>query len=100
MPDEIPAGADLFVHCLPHPNVGAKVVALYYRAGGTVLYNATTMERSKKGWYTAVIPGSRVTGKLLHYYVEARDGRQAVAASNGKAASPNIAMIRTPRGRD
>ncbi len=100
VPDEIPAGADLFVHCLPHPNVGAKVVALYYRAGGTVLYNATTMERSKKGWYTAVIPGSRVTGKLLHYYVEARDGRQAVAASNGKAASPNIAMIRTPRGNN
>ena len=30
------AGADLFVHCLPHPNVGAKVVALYYRVGGTV----------------------------------------------------------------
>jgi len=60
-------------------------------------YNATTMERSKKGWYTALIPGTRVTGKLLHYYVEARDGRQAVAASNGRAASPNIAMIRPAR---
>jgi chemotaxis protein histidine kinase CheA len=94
VPDEIPAGADLYVHCVPHPNVAAKVVALYYRAGGTVLYNATTMERSKKGWYTALIPGSRVTGKLLHYYVEARDARQNVAATNGKATSPNIAMVR------
>lgn len=94
VPDEIPAGADLYVHCVPHPNVAAKVVALYYRAGGTVLYNATTMERSKKGWYTALIPGSRVSGKLLHYYVEARDARQNVAATNGKATSPNIAMVR------
>jgi len=99
VPDEIPAGADLFVHCLPHANVAAKVVALYYRAGGTVLYNATTMERSKKGWYTALIPGSRISGKLLHYYVEARDARQAVAASNGKASSPNIATIRPAGGR-
>ncbi len=94
IPDEIPAGIDLFVHCVPHQNVSAKVVALYYRAGGTVLYNATTMERSKKGWYTALIPGARISGKLLHYYVEARDGRQAVAATNGRSSSPNIAMIR------
>jgi hypothetical protein len=94
IPDEIPAGADLFVHCLPHPNAAAKVVAFYYRLGGTLLYNATTMERSKKGWYTTVVPGNRIAGKLLQYYVEARDSKQAVAASNGRASSPNIATIR------
>jgi hypothetical protein len=94
IPDEIPAGADLFVHCLPHPNASAKVVAFYYRGGGSLLYNATTMERSKKGWYTTVVPGNRVTGRLLQYYVEARDAKQAVAASNGRASSPNIATIR------
>ena len=99
LPDEIPPGADLYVHCVPHANVAAKVVTLYYRAGGTVVYNATTMERSRKGWYTALIPGTRITGKLLHYYVEARDARQDVTATYGKATSPNIAMIKPAGGR-
>jgi hypothetical protein len=99
LPDEIPPGADLYVHCVPHANVAAKVLALYYRAGGTVIYNATTMERSRKGWYTALIPGTRITGKLLHYYVEARDARQDVTATYGKATSPNIAMIKPAGGR-
>jgi hypothetical protein len=93
VPDEIPPGADLYVHCVPRPGVDAKVVALYYRAGG-VLYNVSTMDRSKKGWFTAVIPGGKIAGKVLHYYVEARNGRSDVVGSNGHANSPNIATIR------
>jgi hypothetical protein len=93
VPDEIPPGADLYVHCVPRPTIDAKVVALYYRAGG-VLYNVSTMDRSKKGWYTAVIPGGKIAGKVLHYYVEARNGRSDVVGSNGHANSPNIATIR------
>jgi hypothetical protein len=98
VPDDIPAGIDLYVHCVPQPSIATKVVALYYRSGGAVVYNAATMERSKKGWYTTVVPGSRITGKLLHYYVEARDSRQAVVASNGRAGSPNIAVVRSGNG--
>jgi hypothetical protein len=95
VPDEIPSGTDLYVHCVPRPSLDAKVavVALYYRVGG-VLYNVSTMDRSKKGWYTAVIPGGKIAGKVLHYYVEARNGRQDVVGSNGRASSPNIATIR------
>jgi hypothetical protein len=95
VPDEIPPGTDLYVHCVPRPSLDAKVavVALYYRAGG-VLYNVSTMDRSKKGWYTAIIPGGKIAGKVLHYYVEARNGRQDVVGSNGRATSPNIATIR------
>jgi hypothetical protein len=93
VPDEVPSGADLYVHCVPRPSINAKVVALYYRSGG-VLYNVSTMDRSKKGWFTAVIPGGKLAGKVLHYYVEARDGRQDVVGSNGRANSPNIATIR------
>jgi hypothetical protein len=95
VPDEIPPGADLYVHCVPRPGLDSKVqvVALYYRAGG-VLYNVSTMDRSKKGWYTALIPGGKIAGKVLHYYVEARNGRQDVVGSNGRANSPNIATIR------
>jgi hypothetical protein len=99
IPDEVPPGADLYVHCVPKPGLEAKVVALYYRAGGTVLYNVSTMDRSKKGWYTALIPGGKISGKVLHYYVEARDGRQDVVASNGHASSPNVATVRAGKSR-
>jgi hypothetical protein len=98
IPDEIPAATDLYVHCVPRPGVGAKVVALYYRPSGSVVYNALTMDRSKKGWYVAMIPGSKISGRLLQYYVEARDGRETVAASNGKASSPNIATVKSGGG--
>ena len=95
VPDEVAPGADLFVHCVPRPGLDAKVVALYYRSGGGVIYNASTMDRSKKGWYTALIPGGKIAGKVLHYYVEARDSRQDIVGANGHANSPNIATIRT-----
>ena len=94
VPDEVAPGADLFVHCVPRAGLDAKVVALYYRSGGGVVYNASTMDRSKKGWYTALIPGGKIAGKVLHYYVEARDNRQDVIGANGHANSPNIATIR------
>ncbi len=95
VPDEVAPGADLFVHCVPRPGLDAKVVALYYRSGGGVIYNASTMDRSKKGWYTALIPGGKIAGKVLHYYVEARDSRQDIVGANGHANSPNIATIRS-----
>jgi hypothetical protein len=59
-----------------------------------VPFNAILMDPSKKGWFMAMIPGSRITGKFLHYYIEARDARQEVAASNGKPTSPNVMPIR------
>jgi hypothetical protein len=94
LPDEIPAGEDLYVHCVPQPGVGAKMLAFYYRSGGSALYNAVTLERSRKGWYVTTIPGGKVSGRLLHYYVEARDAKEKVAASNGKATSPNVVTVR------
>jgi hypothetical protein len=99
IPDEVAPGADLFVHCVPRPGIDAKVVALYYRSGGGVLYNVSTMDRSKKGWYTALIPGGKIAGKVLHYYVEARDNRQDVVGANGHANSPNVATIRPGKPR-
>jgi hypothetical protein len=98
LPDEVPAGEDLYVHCVPQPGVGAKMLAFYYRSGGSALYNAVTLERSRKGWYVTTIPGGKVSGRLLHYYVEARDGREKVAASNGKATSPNVLTVRPSGG--
>jgi len=93
-PDELPAGFDLYVHCVPQPGNGAKVVSFYYRTSGAVVYNALTLEKSKKGWYAGMIPGGKIAGKLFQYYVEARDGSQKITATNGKANSPNIATIK------
>jgi len=96
LPDEVTAGEDLYVHCVPQPGVGAKLLAFYYRSGGSALYNAVTLERSRKGWYVTTIPGGKVSGRLMHYYVEARDGKEKIAASNGKATSPNVITVRPP----
>jgi myosin heavy subunit len=80
---------------LAEGGVGAKLLAFYYRSGGSALYNAVTLERSRKGWFVTTIPGGKVSGKLLHYYVEARDAKEKVAASNGKATSPNVVTVRS-----
>ena len=92
--DEWAPGDDVFIHCAPQSQVKAKELALYYRPSGAVHYNSLLMERSKKGWYVATIPGARVSGRMLQYYVEARGAKGEVAAANGKANSPNVMMIR------
>jgi hypothetical protein len=96
VPDEVPAGADLYVHCAAQPKVGAKLIVFYYRPAGVVPFNAILMEPSKKGWFTAMVPANRVSGKFLHYYIEARDARQEVAVSNGKPSSPDVLTILPP----
>ncbi|HVR61032.1 MAG TPA: hypothetical protein VMU50_03990 [Polyangia bacterium] len=93
VPDEAPAGADLFVHCAAQPSVGAKLIVFYYRPAGVVPYNAILMEPTKKGWFVAQIPGRRISGKFVHYYAEARDARQEVAATSGKPSSPNVLTV-------
>jgi hypothetical protein len=93
VPDEAQAGADLFVHCVPQGSVHAKVIAFYYRAG-SMHFNSVAMEHMSSGWYTTVIPGEKLVGKVLQYYAEARDAKDSLAAGNGKAASPNILTLR------
>jgi hypothetical protein len=96
LPDEMAPETDVFVHCLAKPGLAAKDMAIYYRAGNSTHYNSLELRPSKKGWQSAVIPASQVSGKALQYYVEVRDGHGAVAAANGKAASPNILSLRHP----
>jgi hypothetical protein len=93
--DEWASGVDGFVHCAPQSQLKAKELALYYRPSGAVHFNSLLMDRSKKGWYVAAIPGARVTGRSLQYYVEARGPKGEIAASNGKSNSPNVVMVRS-----
>jgi hypothetical protein len=96
--DEARAGRDLYFHCATQPSVKEKAVILYFKPSGSLAWNALSMERSKKGWYAVAIPAARVTGKTLHYYVEARSADD-VAATNGKSGSPNILTL-LPPGKD
>ncbi|HEX2657039.1 MAG TPA: hypothetical protein VHU40_02150, partial [Polyangia bacterium] len=89
----VPAGVDLYVHCLAQNKLNAKNLSFFYRVGSSV-YSSIVMEKNKKGWFTAMVPGSKLTGKVMHYYAEARNERDALAATNGKPTSPNILTLR------
>lgn len=93
VPEEIQAGADLFVRCVTQPSVKAKTIVFYYRPPQGTVYNAVVMDPTKRGWSRAVITANKLNGKALQYYAEARDGRDTVAASNGSAGSPNVTSI-------
>lgn len=90
----VPAGVDLYVHCLAQNKLNAKNLSFFYRTSNGSVYSSIVMEKNKKGWFTAMIPGNRLTGKVVHYYAEARNERDALAATNGKASSPNILTLR------
>jgi hypothetical protein len=93
--DEGVLGADLYIHCVPQGQVKAKSLVLYYRTTGNAHFDAATMSHTRKGWWVATVPASRVTGKSLQYYAEARGPRDEVAAHNGKPDSPNILALRS-----
>jgi hypothetical protein len=99
IPEEVQGGADLFVRCVTQPTVRAKTIVFYYRPANDAFYNAVVMDPTRRGWSRAVITANKVNGKLLQYYAEARDGRDAVAATNGHASSPNIVTIAPPGRR-
>jgi hypothetical protein len=86
-------GAELFMHCVPQAQVKAKTLVFYYRTPGNAHFDAATMNRGKKGWFTAVVPANRVTGKSLQYYVEARGAKDEIAATSGKPSSPNLVVL-------
>jgi hypothetical protein len=94
VPDEAPLRTDLFVHCVARPNVKARSIVFYYRVAGSAQYYSMPMERTSKGWHAALVPGVRVVGKVMQYYAEALDAREAVVAHNGKESSPNILTLK------
>ena len=58
------------------------------------MYSSLVLDKSKKGWFMALIPGNRITGRALQYYMEARDGHEKLAAANGKPSSPHVMSLR------
>ena len=93
VPEEVQGGVDLFVQCVAQPGIKAKVIVFYYRPPSSTFYNAVVMDPTRRGWSRAVITANKVSGKLLQYYAEVRDGNDSVAATNGKATSPNVVTV-------
>jgi hypothetical protein len=93
VPEEVQGGVDLFVQCVAQPGIKAKTIVFYYRPPNSAFYNAVVMDPTRRGWSRAVITANKLNGKLLQYYAEVRDGNDSVAATNGKATSPNVVTV-------
>jgi hypothetical protein len=93
-PIEGPPQEDVKLHCLTQADVQARKIVLYYKPGDRDRYTAVTMKPTKKGWYSAVIPGPKVTGRALQFYFEARGAANRLAASNGKDDLPNEIVLK------
>lgn len=74
-------------------DIRATKFYLYFRAAGKVKYDRLPMKLSR-GAYRAAIPAKATKGRYVHYYIEARDQRGRVAASNGSERSPNVVTIK------
>jgi hypothetical protein len=93
-PMEGPPAADVRLHCLTQADVRAKKIVLYYRPGDGEQYTPVRMSRTKKGWYSAIIPARQVTGNSLQFYFEARTDANRLAAANGKVDLPNVIVLK------
>ena len=93
-PIEGPPESDVKLHCLTQADVQARKIVVYYRPGNQERYTAVTMRPTKKGWFSAVIPGQKVTGRALQFYFEARGEANRLAAANGKFDLPNEIVLK------
>jgi hypothetical protein len=94
--DEAPEGKAVRVRARVGADVSAAKILLYYRVGGE--FESVVMGEDRPGLFLGTIPGDRVTGKSLHYYLEAQgDGGERVAG-HGTAANPNIIVVRPREG--
>jgi len=93
LPIDVPRGQDLVVRCLArahHSNA-----TFHHRPGNAATpFVDLPMDRSPKGWLVAVVPGDRVVGKSLSYYVTAQTQGNERPIFFGYPESPRSLIIR------
>jgi hypothetical protein len=94
IPDEAPPAELIALRCVPRPGVSFARIMLFYRSAGSEGFTQVPMVKSRKGWYSGMVPASAVVGKSLQYYVEAQLTGKKTATSNGHSDSPNLLSIR------
>jgi len=96
VPDEAPPATEIALRCVPRPGVSFARMMLFYRPAASETFTQVPMTRSRKGWYSGLVPAKAVVGKTLQYYVEAQQtGKKTAAVThNGQSDSPNLLSIR------
>jgi hypothetical protein len=94
IPVEGPPGQEVNLLCLTQPEIRISKVVAFYRPASGETYTALPMSRSKKGWYSAVIPANQVNGRTLQFYFEAQGESNEVAVQNGRGESPNVIVLK------
>ncbi|HUS33339.1 MAG TPA: hypothetical protein VMZ53_32775 [Kofleriaceae bacterium] len=74
------------------PEDSGWTVTLYYRGNGDTKFFAKTMKWRYKE-LVGRIPGAKMGGSTIQYYIEAKDQSGAVVAKSGKSTSPNLVNI-------
>ena len=74
-------------------DIRASSFWIYFRAAGKVTFERVKMRLAQSA-YRGSIPKRVTSGAYLHYYVEARDGRNRVAATHGSVRSPNVITLK------
>jgi hypothetical protein len=83
IPIKAQAGADIRV----------SKMFLFFRSAGKVDYQEVELKRVG-GLFRGEIPKKALSGRYIHYYIQARDPRGRLAASHGGARGPNVVIIR------
>ena len=89
--EDAPPGKPLDVSAFV-PEDSGWVVTLYYRGAGDSAFTAKPMKWHYKQ-LIARIPGAKVTGSSIQYYVEARDAAGKKVARAGESTSPNLVNL-------
>lgn len=95
LPFELPEGEDFVVRCLTQKLQRKSSAVLYYRAeGDSEDYTSIAMQRSRKGWMVAVIPGAALHGNSMSFYIEAQVPGSPNSIYLGRADSPVLFRIK------
>jgi hypothetical protein len=91
MVESAPPGKPLDVTAFV-PEDSGWTVTLYYRGSGDAKFIAKVMKWRYKE-LVGRIPGDKIAGSSIQYYVDAKDSTGTVIARSGKSTSPNLVNV-------
>jgi tetratricopeptide (TPR) repeat protein len=93
VPSEIPPKEDVIVRCVTQKKPRHATATLFYHEAGAENFTPLPMIRSSKGWLSATVPGSAVTGTAFQFYVSAKVPGAKEPVEMGTAESPTMMPI-------
>lgn len=97
VPVEAPHGKPPTIRCLTQKQPSRSTATLYIRGDGDgSSYSELPMQRKLKGWLAAVVPGEKMKGTRLTFYVKAQIPSLAEPIYNGHPEDPISIPIHEP----